>query len=249
VAWYAKFLECRFRGAWTTSIREALRHVGNFTNEPLPDEIGVVYGFMSIVAKSLLESRHLSMIDIVDEAYNLRLLKDQIDGRREIPNQLVFAAVGWLSKSTHFLTTDQTDQISMLAMLYDPQPIQPPGELVIRKPEGFLPRSRRRLRFSSTINSYREQGFEAFDQPLYLFLRKFGRLIPEPLVGLEGVHELITVSYVCFAMLDKIADVKIEWVNSLCLHLEFDNVRRILKIFRFPSFCMLMYRDVTFISK
>lgn len=134
-------------------------------------------------------------------------------------------------------------------MLYDPQPAQPPGELEIRKSMGSIPRQRMRLRSSRTFTSYRQQGFDGIDQPLFIFLRKFGSLIPEPGAGLAGAPELITVSYVCFAMLDKVADVKIEWVNSLSLHLEFDNVQRVLKVFRFPSFCMLMYRDPTFISK
>jgi hypothetical protein len=99
VVWYAKFLECRYRGAWTTVTREALRNLGDGSNEPQPDEIGVVYRFMSVVAKSLLEIRNLSMSDIVDQAHSLRLLKDQRDTERAVPNQLVFAAVGWLSKS------------------------------------------------------------------------------------------------------------------------------------------------------
>jgi len=50
--------------------------------------------------------------------------------------------------------------------------------------------------------------------------------------------------------LDKVADVKVEWVNSLSLHLEFDNVRRRLKVFRFPSFCRLMYsQETTLLSR
>ena len=103
MVWYAKFLESRYRGAWTTVIREALRDLWDFSNEPRPDEIGVVYRFMSIVAESLLGIRGLAMVDIVDQVANLRLLKDQRDGERAVPNQLVFAAVGWLSKSTHYL--------------------------------------------------------------------------------------------------------------------------------------------------
>jgi hypothetical protein len=134
-------------------------------------------------------------------------------------------------------------------MLFDPQPAQPRGELGIRRSVGSIPHQRMRLRFGRTFTSYRQQGFDGVDQPLFIFLRKFGRLIPEPGADLAEAPELITVSYVCFAMLDKVADVRIEWVNSLSLHLEFDNVQRVLRVFRFPSFCMLMYRYPTFISK
>jgi hypothetical protein len=101
VVWYGKFLECRFRGAWTTVTREALKNLDHRCNVPQPGEIGTVYGFMSVVAKLLLEVGHrgLAISDISDRASNLRLFKDQKDAERAIPNQLVFAAVGWLSES------------------------------------------------------------------------------------------------------------------------------------------------------
>lgn len=34
------------------------------------------------------------------------------------------------------------------------------------------------------------------------------------------------------------------WVNTLNLHLEFDQARKTLKVFRYPSFCRLLYREV-----
>jgi hypothetical protein len=129
-------------------------------------------------------------------------------------------------------------------MLYDPEPTQPPGQLKVRRAMGSMGRARARAHQDHTFIHY----VEAVDQPLYIILRKFGRLIPE-IGAFPEQPELIAVSHVCFAMLDKVAEIQIEWVNSLSLHLEFDNVRRVLKIFRFPSFCMLMYREQTSISK
>lgn len=40
--------------------------------------------------------------------------------------------------------------------------------------------------------------------------------------------------------LSKLAGLNIEWVESLCLHLELNKSKRTLKVFRFPSFCMLL---------
>jgi len=99
--WYSKFLEARFKRSWTAVTREALKYLGPTFNEPQPDEIGRVYNYMSVVAKLLLEKgrRELALVDITDEADNLHLIKDQRDGGRAIPDQLAFAAVGWLSKS------------------------------------------------------------------------------------------------------------------------------------------------------
>jgi hypothetical protein len=252
VVWYGKFLECRFKGAWTTVTREALRSLSPTFNEPRPGEIGVVYNFMSVAAKLLLEDGHrgLAMVDIVDQADNLHLFKDQKDAQRATPNQLVFAAIGWLSKLAESSScVAMSNAECLVAMLYDPEPIPRPGQLKVRKAMGSISHPRTRTRPGRTFIHYIQEGFDDIDQPLFIYLRKFGHLIPEIGAGLAKVPELITVSYVCFSMLDKVADVKIEWVNSLSLHLEFDNVRRVLKIFRFPSFCMLMYRDMTFISK
>jgi hypothetical protein len=90
-----------------------------------------------------------------------------------------------------------------------------------------------------------DEDSDLFDQPLYNLLKKFGTVVPEMKKELMGDSELITFSYVCYAMLYKVAKVELEWVNSLSLHLEFDNVRRKLKVFRFPSFCRLMYHQNT----
>lgn len=120
--WYAKFLECRFGIAWPRLIRPALRGVQDFTNEPQAGEIGLAYNFLAVAAKSLQpregDALPLAMVDIVDQLFNGRFIKEQrarsqddqdnriveerdgeqSDGERAIPNQLVFAAIGWLSK-------------------------------------------------------------------------------------------------------------------------------------------------------
>jgi hypothetical protein len=100
--WYSNFLECRFRAAWTVVIREALSRLPPTFNEPREGDIGTVYKFMSMVARKLIQkgSKGLALSDIYDEAANEKLWKDQKDGQRIIPTQLVFQAVGWLSIST-----------------------------------------------------------------------------------------------------------------------------------------------------
>jgi hypothetical protein len=50
----------------------------------------------------------------------------------------------------------------------------------------------------------------------------------------------IEVSLLCCYVLSNIAKVKIEWVDSLSMHLEFDMYTKVLKIFRLPSLCLLM---------
>lgn len=136
-----------------------------------------------------------------------------------------------------------------IAMLYDPSPTPAPGEFEIRRPVESIPRYTAGRRSGCTITSYRKQEDDGFDQPMHTFLGWFGRLIPESRHRPSEALELITVSYICYSVLENMTDVSIEWVDSLSLHLEFDNVRGILKIFKFPSFCVLMYRDPTVITK
>jgi hypothetical protein len=80
-------------------LRETLEGLMASSHEPLLGEIGVVYRFMSVVAKLLLEDRDLAIVDIVDKLANLHLLQPHEDEDWAIANHLVFAAVGWLSKS------------------------------------------------------------------------------------------------------------------------------------------------------
>jgi hypothetical protein len=96
-------------------------------------------------------------------------------------------------------------------------------------------------------NNYK-QGFDYIDLPLYSLLGRFGDLIPETGViqsqeqGFSGTRstEVITVQSVSFNTLQHLAELKIEWVTSLALHLELDSGKKTLKLFQFPSFCRMM---------
>jgi hypothetical protein len=92
------------------------------------------------------------------------------------------------------------------------------------------------------------QGFDYIDLPLYSLLGRFGDLIPEtklpPVyeVGYTGSipGEVVMVQSVCFSTLHDLAELNIEWVSSLALHLELDSGKKTLKIFQYPSFCRMM---------
>jgi hypothetical protein len=93
-----------------------------------------------------------------------------------------------------------------------------------------------------------KQGFEYIDLPLYSLLGRFGDLIPEGRShsihepGFSGNNhtEVVTVQSVCFNTLHNLAELRIEWVTSLALHLELDSSKKTLKLFQFPSFCRMM---------
>jgi hypothetical protein len=115
-----------------------------------------------------------------------------------------------------------------------------------------------------TITSYKEtlENVES-DLPLHMALRRFGNILPKynretgaqdlpssSLGRTEGWIDLPLVCFHTFHSLHKVA-IEIEWTDSLASHLEFDRGAKILKLFRFPSFCFLMcqHPDKSLMSK
>lgn len=108
---------------------------------------------------------------------------------------------------------------------------------------------RRRIR---TFTSY-NQSLDLNDQPLHTLLKSFGNIVPQrarsmipgqsnPLQNLlaRSDEHSIETYLLCFRTLNKVASIKIEWVNSLSLHLEFNSSTKTLKLFRLPSLCLIM---------
>lgn len=91
------------------------------------------------------------------------------------------------------------------------------------------------------------QGFDYVDKPFYQLLSQFGDIIPEvkPEVARRASYipasENIHVQLVCYGTAWRISRLEIEWVDTLSQHLDLDASHRILKLFRFPSYCRMMY--------
>jgi hypothetical protein len=128
-------------------------------------------------------------------------------------------------------------------MLYDPVPRPPAKEvLAVRRPTGHRPQAE--ILRTRVFKKY-SHDFDNNDSAMYILLQKFGSLIPQQADDLEE-SDLITASYVCYDGLKKYArGVTIQWVNSLSLHFEFDNQQKVLKLFRFPSYCLLMIQSTS----
>lgn len=129
---------------------------------------------------------------------------------------------------------------------------------------GSLQRLRRRRKVgwqrlaSDTIVSS-SQSTDLVDRPLSDLLRSLGiplentrrsistsmRLFssypsPPPLPLLRPEESRIDLALVCFHTLNTIASIEIDWVDTIDLHLEFDSYTKVLSVFRFPSYCLVM---------
>jgi hypothetical protein len=147
-----------------------------------------------------------------------------------------------------------TKLIFLLGTLYFPKINPNKGSLeILDHCDLQLPQdeSRRELKHKSKTFTDYSQTLENKDLPLGVLLRTFGTIIPECIrdgldhshLGRHDVGTSIDISLVCFHTLDKVSSIKIEWVECLSLHLEFDSRTKTLKLFRFPSLCLLMYRN------
>lgn len=111
--WYSNLLESKFNESWTSLLRPCLEGLDEFSSGPRSGDLAIIYKFMRVVAETLMNKEEMALVDVVDALDNRQLLKSndpsEEDGEhensegREIPNQLAFAAMGWLSKFTLFL--------------------------------------------------------------------------------------------------------------------------------------------------
>jgi hypothetical protein len=243
-AWFTEFLEGRYRIQWQPLCR-ALKGLPDQSAEPQRGEFAVAYKFVVAVAELLKTKRDLALVEIVDHLDNGGFLKPQLDDQRAIPNQIVFAAIGWLSKSSLRLAK-KAELTCALAMLFEAQVNPSQDKLQVAKTSTSTLGCRNTL--STRKFSVYTQSFQYIDIPLHSLFTQFGDLIPdlgaisarEPWFNRDQTTESIMPQHVCWHTLHKVAELRIEWVNALCLHLELDSSKRTLKLFRYPSFARMM---------
>jgi hypothetical protein len=109
-------------------------------------------------------------------------------------------------------------------------------------------------RRSETFTSFQENIDDNKDQPLFQLLKRFGQIIPQchrDVITPQGLsnslsgilEEPIEVSFICFHAINVVAGIRIEWVDCLSQHLEFDSRSKTLKLCRFPALCVVMFRN------
>jgi hypothetical protein len=94
--WYGRYLQSKFYRHWHL-LGPALVGLEDNSTAPASGDLVHVYSFVIEVAKLLKTRRNLALVEIVDELDNKSMLKPQMDEERAIPNQVVFATLGWLS--------------------------------------------------------------------------------------------------------------------------------------------------------
>ena len=236
--WYLRYLEHRLKGLPTALLglivspdpeNQRSLQVGNAEK---------VLVFMAAVATLLGSERDLALGDILEKLEHQGLLLNDVEPRSQAV-QLVFIAVG------------------LLTFFYDPVLDPNDGELQIRCPDTAGARASRH----GTWTSFSQDASHA-DLPIVTLLRQFGSVkgpIPRTVFNdteiasaLSNTMDPLISSNISYFTLTRVAEITIEWESSVCLHLEFDMRRKVLKLFRFPSLCGLLCDrvvDTTFLSQ
>ena len=142
-----------------------------------------------------------------------------------IRENLVFAMLGWLSM-LYIPCFDQ--DITIFKIRYDPN--QPNSRLIY---EAFV------------------VDDKATEHEPACFLKKFGNLLParHRALAVAGGQRSKTVSSLSpisptkfnIEVLSTLLRIRVQWVDTIALHLDYDQTTRTLSLFRYPSFCV--YQD------
>ena len=221
--WYFAYLDQKFQ-----SLNDRLKAVlatRDGKKEPMESEAAVrFYELLAIVATALRTFEELPSMDEIKGSIPTHLAAK--DNDTELL-QLIFIMMGFLT------------------MLYDPDLDPGPHEVSIAKPLSLSGTSLA----TDLITSYHYDLDDTSQLQAHELLKKFGPIIPgsvdwacETPAGHQPdiFIEQLGLSNLNFYTLFKIGKIKVELVDSLGLHMEFEAKTRTLKLFRFPSYCALV---------
>ncbi|KIV90278.1 hypothetical protein, variant [Exophiala mesophila] len=234
--WYTGYLDAQIKECFHSTLAPTIVGLNSLCTEDgsrWVAQAAIVYSILTIVAEEIRLRREASIDSIILELDSKRLLK-RADG--------------------HFLTDDEQNAarqmvwhlVGILTMLYDPMRSTNCRELKVHQPLSSLRgRGRHRKRVLSTFS----QSIAKSEEQFHSLLGHFGELLPEaedmssnaPLAGSTDNH--LNIAYVSFHGLKNVAKLNIEWVNVMNLHLQLDQRKRILRLYRFPAFCRLLWQD------
>lgn len=100
--WYGRYLQSKFYNHWHL-LAPALAGLED-SPTPVSGDLVIVYYFVIEVAKLLQTRKDIALVEIVDQLDNQQLLQPQMDEKRAILNQIVFATLGWLSMDRSSIT-------------------------------------------------------------------------------------------------------------------------------------------------
>lgn len=94
--WYTSFLESKIRESWVPLFQPVLINAHLASDTPSNKDLSWAFKMLTTML-AVLEKDDLALIEVVDELYNVKIL-EEADPDRSQASQLIFAALGWISK-------------------------------------------------------------------------------------------------------------------------------------------------------
>ncbi|MCJ1335341.1 hypothetical protein MMC09_000609 [Bachmanniomyces sp. S44760] len=226
--WYLSWLACQI-ARLPSSFLDLWHDSGALTNDSLSLDSGFLKVFVAVNEQvSLRESRGID--EIIEKLVQERVLIPNGDDIGIILRQryLVFSILGW--QSMLFLPSFTASSLDQFAIYQD-----------INQPNS-------RLVFDTFTMST-----DLADREMATLLKGFGNLLPARAPDLPKVasetSKVVSTSFsidpaaVNMHVLSTLLRVRVRWVDTLALHLDYDQTTRTLSLFRFPSFCVATLRS------
>jgi len=227
--WYLDFIQGQAAEVKTSLLDPVFR---------IPGESGyasfrvALCSVLAAIARCLLDDDEISLKRIATRLKDQGLiqLRDGHDELRAV--QLAFQMTGWLTALWDPLGADGS--LSWLEL-------KPPKH-PLRRPRG---------RHVPVVRERKLPTLDVASEPLYRTAGRFGNLVPtsdlrldDDILGSRDVESAcVTTAYVSYHSLKDIVNVNLEWTGILGQHLEYDQRQKALYVFKYPSICMLLYRQ------
>jgi hypothetical protein len=236
--WYLSYLDAQIKELWNINLSSVIQDLPYAWNIAKAEDWTRIYKVICVIASTISKGTHknrgmeISLDNITDELTAADLLASPV--KTDEVRQMVWSLAG------------------PITMLFDPKFTNINlSQLQLRRPVSsrIIVRGKHR----GTVITTFSQPTTTAEDPFYQMLTHFGALLPE--VRQSGPAEACChaassandshfyPNYVSFDVLKNVAKLKIEWVNTLNLHLQLDERKRILRLYRFPAFCRLLYAD------
>lgn len=225
-AWYWDFLEQEWAKV-PADLKDTLMGGAALTHSPPAQPLANLYELLTFLAKGLTHQDRPTLTDLTTQIENKGIFKpiagDEDSGLR---NQVVFIALGWLT------------------MLFEPNLLSTKGSIGIQPTRNV----KGQIMDSELLDTVSAPLVETSDIPIHQLLKYFGTLIPTKfwthsptnIRAPDTFSEQIVVSCVNYGTLYRIAGITLEFTSSASLHLDFDERTKTIKIFQYPSFCMMV---------
>ncbi|RSL87984.1 hypothetical protein CEP52_015362 [Fusarium oligoseptatum] len=230
---YFAFLEATFRRIAPDILK--ITHTTSLVDSSPAGQTQRLYEIVGVIASKLGDGKnHIFLRDLCNELEQRGLVQPE----PTIPNGASHSGSGTHTQASQLVFI----LLGALTMLYTPRTDPCIGKIQMRQTFGVALQRRGATTWHTDSQDLPAFGDDiTFDDLLGRYSRSHYGPVPCPSTR-DPTHEpsLLRSEDLSFYTLAQLLGVRIAWTTSICEHLEFDSRSKQLKLFRFPSYCVLL---------